>query len=135
MLRTLLVALAALNITTGIVVFFAPEYFYNTVPGVSMMGPFNLHFIRDVGLAYFGSGLLMLTAWRRRDYAFALGGALWPCLHALFHIQIWIARGAPADIVAFTNLFGIQLPAWTALGAAWMLWRSSEQLGSRRMAS
>lgn len=126
MLRILLIAIAVLNIATGFVVFFAPTYFYDTVPGVSMMGPFNLHFIRDVGLAYFGSGLLMVAAWRSKNYAFALGGALWPCLHALFHIQIWVARGAPADIVAFTNLVGIQFSAWAALFAAWVLWRQSE---------
>ena len=125
-MRLLLISIALLNLMTGVVIFFAPQFFYDTVPGVSMMGPFNLHFIRDAGLAYFGSGLLLGLAWRREEYAFALGGALWPCLHALFHIQIWLARGAPVDQVAITNLFGIQLSAWAALFAAWTLWRNQK---------
>jgi len=127
MLRTLLAAIAVLNLLTGFVVFFAPQFFYDTVPGVSMMGPFNLHFIRDAGLAYFGSGVLLMVALRRGEYAFAFGGVLWPCLHALFHIQIWLARGAPADLVALTNLFGIQITAWLALYATWSLWRLEKQ--------
>jgi hypothetical protein len=125
-MRPLLLFIASLNLMTGVVIFFAPQFFYDTVPGVSMMGPFNLHFIRDAGLAYFGSGLLLGLAWRREEYAFALGGALWPCLHALFHIQIWLARGALVDQVAITNLFGIQLSAWAALLAAWTLWRNEK---------
>ena len=125
-MRPLLLFIASLNLMTGVVIFFAPQFFYDTVPGVSMMGPFNLHFIRDAGLAYFGSGLLLGLAWRREEYAFALGGALWPCLHALFHIQIWLARGALVDQVAITNLFGIQLSAWAALFSAWTLWRNEK---------
>jgi len=125
-MRPLLISIALLNGITGVVIFFAPQFFYDTVPGVRMMGPFNLHFIRDAGLAYFGSGVLLALAWRREQYALALGGALWPCLHGLFHIQIWLARGAPADEVAITNLLGVQLPAWAALYAGWSLSRNRE---------
>ena len=125
-MRLLLLSIALLNLMTGAVIFFAPQFFYETVPGVSMMGPFNLHFVRDAGLAYFGSGVLLALAWRREQYAFAYGGALWPCLHALFHIQIWVARGASVDLVAITNLFGIQLSAWAALFAAWTLSRNEK---------
>lgn len=123
MLRQILLLVALLNVLTGVTIFFAPQFFYDTVPGVSMMGPFNLHFIRDAGLAYFGGGVLLAVGWRRREYAFALGGACWPALHAVFHIQMWLARGAPADLVAATNLMGIQLSAWAAVFAAWTLWR------------
>ncbi len=125
-MRLLLISIALLNLMTGVVIFFAPQFFYDTVPGVSMMGPFNLHFIRDAGLAYFGSGVLLALAWRRKQYAFAFGGALWPCLHALFHIQIWVARGASVDQVALTNLFSIQLSAWAALFATWTLSRNEK---------
>lgn len=127
-MRPLLLAIALLNMATGVTIFFAPQFFYDTIPGVSMMGPFNLHFIRDAGLAYFGSGLLLALAWRRGEYAFGFGGALWPCLHALFHLQIWFARGAQVDLVALTNLAGIQVPAWAAL---WVLWRLSRGADAR----
>ena len=49
----------------------------------------------------------------------AVFGALWPCLHAVFHIWIWVTmRGMPFDQIAAVNLFGIQMPAWLALMAA-----------------
>jgi len=51
-------------------------------------------------LANLGSGLLLVLACRREEYAFAFGKALWPCLHALFHIQPWLASGAPVDQIA-----------------------------------
>jgi hypothetical protein len=42
-------------------------------------------------------------------------------LHALFHVWIWVHRGLPADVIALTNLAGIQLPAWGALILAFRL--------------
>jgi len=42
-------------------------------------------------------------------------GALWPALHAVFHIFIWVQRGVPLDVIGASNLFGIQAPAWAML--------------------
>ena len=55
-MRVLLIALGFAHLLTGPVVFFAPHFFYDTVPGLSMMGPVNFHFIRDVGIAFAASG-------------------------------------------------------------------------------
>ena len=121
MRRQTLLALAALFVGTGLFIFLAPMAFYKTTPGVEMMGPFNLHFIRDAGLAYLASGLALGWGSWRRDRSLAIAGALWPALHALFHVQVWIARGIPLDFVALVNLVGIQLPAWLALFLAMRL--------------
>lgn len=111
MLRLLLVALATGNVLTGLVIFVVPQWFYDTVPGVQMLGPFNAHFIRDAGLSYGASGLIVMLGWHRRDYLLCMAGCTWPCFHALFHLQMWFGRGLPVDLVAFVNLTGIQIPA------------------------
>ena len=121
MSRRLLILIAVINVLTGIQMFAMPEYFYETVPGVRMLGPLNIHFIRDAGLSYAAAGLLQAWGWRRSSYSWSVAGGLWPVFHALFHLQMWVARGLPVDLVAAVNLFGIQLPAWVAFIAAWQL--------------
>ena len=108
---------------TGIYIFVLPEIFCESVPGVKMLGPFNIHFIRDAGLSYAASGLLQAWGWRKGFYSWSVAGSIWPVFHALFHLQMWVARGVPVDLVAAVNLFGIQLPAWVAFWAAWTLHR------------
>ena len=115
MTRTLHILLAYTFAGFGAFIFITPMIFYKQIPGVEMLGPFSVHFIRDAGLAYFASGAIMIWGAIRQHRELAMAGALWPCLHALFHLQMWIARGVPADLVAFINLFGIQLPAWLSL--------------------
>ena len=52
MWRLCLIAIAAFHYANGLVMWFAPHFWYETVPGVAMMGPFNLHFIRDIALVF-----------------------------------------------------------------------------------
>ncbi|NND67701.1 MAG: hypothetical protein HKN19_08950 [Halioglobus sp.] len=124
MQRHIIILLAVSHLLTGVVVFVAPQWFYDTVPGVAQMGPFNLHFIRDAGLAYAACGILLALGWQRRDYLVCMAGCTWICFHALYHAQMWVARGMPADLVAWVNLFGIQVPAWLPLILALTLWRA-----------
>jgi len=126
MQRLIILLLAVNHLLTGVVIFVMPQWFYGTVPGVAELGPFNLHFIRDAGLAYAACGLLLALGWHRRDYLLCIAGCTWICFHALFHAHMWVARGMPADLVAWVNLFGVQLPAWLPLVMAVLLWRSRE---------
>ena len=118
MSRILLIIIAAYCLILGFVMWFAPQYWYDATPGVAMMGPFNSHFIRDAGLAFLTSGGALFYGVLKPNRPLAIFGAMWPCLHAAFHIWIWLARGIPFDQVALVNLVGIQLPAWLALMAA-----------------
>jgi len=129
MYRRIIIVVAAFNAATGFGMFVAPVFFYETVPGVEMLGPFNLHFIRDAGLSYGASGLLLALGWQRHEYSWSLAGSLWPLFHALLPLQMWVAREMPVDLVAVVNLVGIQLPAWAALFAAFMLYRASPRHG------
>ncbi|PHR92957.1 MAG: hypothetical protein COA69_06465 [Robiginitomaculum sp.] len=95
---------------------FAPQYWYESVPGVSMMGPFNLHFIRDISFIYVLAGIGLIYG--LRTASIAVYAAIWPAAHAVYHIVIFFDRGAPMDNVALANVLLIQMPAWASLGAA-----------------
>lgn len=115
MWKSLLLVIAGLNAFVALFMWFAPQLWYDITPGVAMMGPFNLHFIRDVSLAYATSTVALAWGAMQRQRNLALVGAFWPCAHACFHLWIWFARGLPLDLVAAVNLMGIQPLAWLAL--------------------
>ncbi len=103
----------------------APHDWYLATPGVVATGPFNPHFVRDIGLAFLASGAGLLAGARSGAGAamLALAGAGWPALHGLFHIWEWVADGFPAaPAVAATELFGVVVAAalglWFAVAQA-----------------
>ena len=102
----------------------APEHWYATVPGVQATGALNLHFAKDIALAFLSSAAALIWAGSKANATAAICGVAWLALHALFHLTIWLQRGAPADLVALVNLTGIQLPAWLAAWAALRLRKS-----------
>ena len=57
----------------------------------------NHHFIVDIGLAFSasGAGLLFIFRAGRATAAFVLAGAIWPALHAIFHIIQRLSHGVP----------------------------------------
>jgi hypothetical protein len=121
MSRIVLLLLASAWVLTGLYAFFMPEAFYNGTPGLKQMGPFNIHFIGDVGLAFLASGgVTMWGAWQRLR-GLALGGSSWPFLHALFHVQIWSHRGFAFDHIAAFDFTFVITPALIALIFAWRL--------------
>ena len=124
----LLLGLSAYFLINAGFMWSAPIAWYDTVPGVAQTGPYNSHFIKDVALAFLVSALALMAAARLDDYRLAIFGAAWPCLHAVFHIWIWIVhRNTAVDAIAVTNLLGIQVPAWTALVAASQLKQEGAQ--------
>lgn len=51
---------ALFNILNGVVMIVAPELWYLQTPGASDTGPYNIHFVRDIGIAFLGAGLGLL---------------------------------------------------------------------------
>ncbi len=123
--RGLLGLIAISFVMTGFYIFFAPQHFYALVPGLAAMGPFSVHFIRDVALAYFASGLIIGWGTVTDSRTLTLAGTAWPVFHALFHVQIWGHRGFPFDGIFFFDLGAVMLPALAALALATTLGRSS----------
>ncbi len=117
-MKILLHILATYFFATGIYIWFAPNAFYENTPGLSDMGPFSIHFIRDVALTYLASGGAIFYGALKDNRTALICGAVWPLLHALFHIQIWGHRGFPFDNIWATNAFGVVLPGFVAIGLA-----------------
>lgn len=86
--QLLLLIAAVTTIANGIFMLVRPLDWYVFVPTVVTTGPPNAHFIRDIGLAYLGSGLILLYAAANpvRHWRAAIVGGLWLTFHAMLHI-------------------------------------------------
>ena len=121
MQRLLSAALALFAGLNGLVMLVAGRAWYAAVPGVPMTGPFNPHFVKDIGAAYLAAGLAF--AWlalersdRGRGAAFA--GALFLALHAGIHLTE--AVGDPSGLGHLVrDAPGVLLPAALSLWIAW----------------
>lgn len=100
----------ALWLLAGTAIFLAPGYFHSLTPGVALFGPFNAHFIRDVGLVYVASGLVGLYGVRTASVPLCVSAALWSCLHAVFHLHVWVDRGSPLDGIFLFDLSFVIVP-------------------------
>ena len=117
--------MAALNglflFGNGLFMLVAPSAWYHFVPGVTHTGPFNQHFIRDIGLiqmflgAAFGIGKIR-PASRLELWAAATS---WLIAHAVLHLwEVAVGICSPAVIardfpaVTLPALIGIALTAW-----------------------
>jgi len=107
----------------GAYMLISPAAWYFAVPGVTGTGPFNQHFIRDIGLIFVLVGAAFLAGAARPAMRTALWGAaaLWLAGHALFHaweVAVGIcgpstlARDFPA--VTLPAIIAIALTIWSA---------------------
>jgi hypothetical protein len=97
-----------------------PHSWYQLLPTVQTTGPFNQHFIRDIGLAYLTCGIVLGYAARFPSgrWLAALAGALWLTMHGAFHV--WeLLTGVGAQHVFWMDAPGVLGPpllVWIALG-------------------
>jgi uncharacterized protein YjeT (DUF2065 family) len=92
MARRLVLALALALIVNGIIMLALPAWWYGLVPGVADTGPFNPHFVRDIGAAYVAAcGGLAWFLLEPRARPAALVGCAFLSLHALIHLWDWAA--------------------------------------------
>lgn len=101
----------------GILMLNAPEAWYFAVPGVTTTGPFNQHFLRDIGLIFVLIGLSFVYGAVRSGSRVLLWsmGAIWLSGHALFHF--WeVAVGICGPEVLPRDFPAVTLPALIALG-------------------
>lgn len=119
MQRVLAGLLGLMQIATGAVMLAAPLAFYQHVPGVDETGPFNPHFVRDVGCAFLVAGLAF--AWLARDgraWPAALAGAAFLTLHGLVHVWDGLAGRESAAHLALD----LPLTLGPALLGLWLAW-------------
>ena len=89
---------------------------YDTVPGLAHTGPYNAHFVADIGAADLVSGMaLAARAWRPRYWPAALAGAAFFAMHAIIHVLDLLAHRSGAPLV---DVGLVIVPAAIALLAA-----------------
>src|SRR5205814_7375556 len=88
LVRIISVLLAAVLGANGLAMLFAGLWWYGVVPGVTATGPYNPHFVRDIGAEYLVVGVsLAAFAWRPREAWPALvAAAAFLTLHAGIHV-------------------------------------------------
>lgn len=115
-MRFLVWFLAVFYAANGAVMIAAPEWWYGATPGVTGTGPFNPHFVVDVGIAFFGSGLMIGWGAAGAGWRLILAGAAFPVGHALFHIVGFLDGDVHGPV--WVEVFGVILPAVAALWLA-----------------
>jgi len=101
----------------GVFMAIAPESWYWLVPGVPDRGPFNQHFVRDIGFIYvligaaFGYGAI----YTRHRFQLWLMPTAWLVLHAIFHVwEVLVGICGPEALIV--DFGGVTLPALLGLG-------------------
>ncbi len=110
-------ALALVMGANGLIMLFAGPWWYGVVPGVTATGPFNPHFVKDIGAAYLVVGAsLGAFAWRpARAFSALIAAAAFLTLHGAIHIGDALASPTCGhDLVR--DLPDIFLPALISLG-------------------
>ncbi|SLN45455.1 hypothetical protein PEL8287_02331 [Roseovarius litorisediminis] len=105
MTKTILLGLCAWFIFVAAYLLLAPHSFYENIPGVSDSGPYNSHFMRDVGFAFLASGAAIGFGALKGDRRLVLFGAAYPVLHGGFHVMHWLEGGVPFSLPAMAELF------------------------------
>jgi len=114
--RIISAILALVMSANGLAMLVAGLWWYGVVPGVTATGPFNPHFVRDIGAAYLVAGVsLAAFAWRPREAWPALcGAAAFLTLHAGVHVFDAACGNKPLADVS-RDFAGVYLPALICL--------------------
>ncbi len=116
MRRQLAAILAIPTVLNGLAMLMAGPLWYQSVPGVPDTGPFNPHFVQDIGAAFLVAGLaLAVRAWRPRYWPAAVAGAGFLAAHGLIHLVLIVSGRAHHG--AF-DLLAVVLPSALALYSA-----------------
>jgi hypothetical protein len=116
MRRSIAAVLALLTVLNGSAMLVAGPAWYASVPGVSETGPYNPHFVQDIGAAFLVAGLaLAARAWQPRYWPAAVAGSAFLAAHALIHFAAIVAG---QDHHATTDLIAIVLPSALAVFSA-----------------
>jgi hypothetical protein len=106
------VLLGVLSLANGSYMLIDPANWYFAIPGVTTTGPFNQHFLRDIGIVFLFLGLAFLAGVRWPGSRVVLwgGATLWLCGHALFHL--WeVAAGICGPDALVRDFAAVSLPA------------------------
>lgn len=132
MSRRLPLALAVLlglgAAANGAFMLLSPANWYFAVPGVTTTGPFNQHFVRDIGLTFLLVAVALLAGVSKPGARVAWWGAatLWLAGHALFHLwEEAVGICGPGALVQ--DFPAVTLPALLTGALATWAWRDARR--------
>jgi hypothetical protein len=117
MVPILAAILGAGAVANGLIMLAVPADWYFAVPGVTTTGPFNQHFIRDIGLIFVLIGVAYIWGAARPAMRVPLWAAasFWLAGHALFHL--WeVAVGICGTSAIAQDFPAVTLPAIIGIG-------------------
>lgn len=124
-------ALAALNglflFGNGLFMLIAPAPWYHLVPGVTLTGPFNQHFVRDIGLIQMFLGALFAIGMMQPAKRVVLWSAatVWLGAHAVLHL--WeVAVGICHPSAIARDFLAVTLPALIGVALSVLAARASQ---------
>jgi len=115
-MKILTLILGGLMALNGVVMFADPPGWYAAVPGVPDTGPLNLHFVRDIGIAYFVAGGALVWSALGAGWQAAALGAAFLALHSVLHIGETVL-GHHHDVI-LNELVAVHTPAVLAIAIA-----------------
>jgi hypothetical protein len=105
-------AVGVLTVGNAVWMLVGPMHWYTDLPAaVPDTGPFNPHFVRDIGCAFLATGIALIWAYRRPDYRVPLVSiaAVFLAAHAILHAYDTL-RGALGHDHWLLDLPGVYLP-------------------------
>ncbi len=112
-MRRILAGLLALTMgANGVVMLLAGLWWYGRVPGVPSTGPYNPHFVQDIGIAFIvaAAGFAWFVARPAAGYAAAVAGGVFLIAHAALHLTGSLT-GHHAGAELIRDFAGVYLPA------------------------
>lgn len=109
--------LGVLILGNGVFMTVAPESWYWTIEGVADRGPFNQHFLRDIGIIYMLIGLAFIggAIYAKHRLILWLMPTAWLSCHAIFHVwEVIVGICEPSALVV--DFGGVTVPALLGLG-------------------
>lgn len=97
--RVILGALGAFYGFTAVKMLGDPHGFYTGIPGVDHTGPFNFHFVNDVGMAFLSAavGHVYAALWPKNAFPALLVASVFIAGHAVVHVLDIAASRLPLD--------------------------------------
>lgn len=108
----------------GVFMIVAPESWYWMVPGVPDRGPFNQHFVRDIGFIYFlgGAAFIYGAIYARHQLMLWMVPAAWLGVHAIFHVwEVVVGICGPESLIE--DFGGVTIPALLGLALVYGSYR------------
>ncbi|MBL4826154.1 MAG: hypothetical protein JKY66_00305 [Spongiibacteraceae bacterium] len=109
--------LGLIMLTNGVFMTLSPEPWYWMVPGVPDRGPFNQHFVRDIGINYMLIGVAFIygAIYSKHRLLLWLMPTAWLVGHGIFHVwEVLVGICGPESLIV--DFGGVTLPALLGLG-------------------